>query len=218
MRALIKLPSPAMVVALIALAAALGGSAYAVKVKLKPNQVKTQNIADDAVTGQKANEATFGTVPDAAKAASAANAAHAGAADSSADASALGGFGPGAFVRGFGARVDDQTPSDVFFSVSELKITILNHAGAATAAAYRLRNDSNIVGDQVIVNSAVTDKDGSHLFTVNPSTTSGDHAEQGPFYVTSKANPDLVLVLDCTIGAGNPGNYCWGALFRTPAS
>jgi hypothetical protein len=206
-----------MIVAMIALAISLGGSAYAVKVKLKPNQVKTGNIADNAVTGQKANESTFGTVPDAAKAASAANAAHAGAADSAADASALGGFGPGAFVRAFGGRIKDQDLSALIFSVPELKLSILNHMGAATGEAFRVRNDSNIVGDVITVVSATTVKDGTTLFTVGPSTTSGDHATQGPFYLTSKANPDLTLILDCFAGAGSPAaNYCYGELLRTP--
>ena len=217
MRNRIGRPSPAMIVAMIALAISLGGSAYAVKVKLKPNQVKTGNIADNAVTGQKANESTFGTVPDAAKAASAANAAHAGAADSAANASALGGLGPGAFVRAFGGRVADQDLSALIFSVPELQVSILNHMGAATAAAYRVRNDSNIVGNTVAVVSATTIKDGTLLFTVGPSTTSGDHATQGPFYLTSKTNPDLALVFDCFVGeGGSAGNYCWGELLRTP--
>jgi hypothetical protein len=46
-------PSPAMVVACLALFVALGTGAYAVKFKLKPNQVKTKNIRTAAVTGPK---------------------------------------------------------------------------------------------------------------------------------------------------------------------
>lgn len=45
-------PSPAMVVACLALFVALGGGAYAA-VKLKPNQVKAKNISSGAVTGPK---------------------------------------------------------------------------------------------------------------------------------------------------------------------
>jgi hypothetical protein len=46
-----RLPSPAFVLALIALIAGLGGAAYAVT--LKKNQVKTRNIAPGAVTGNR---------------------------------------------------------------------------------------------------------------------------------------------------------------------
>lgn len=45
-------PSPAMIVALIALFVALGGASYAA-VKLKKNAVKTKNIANKAVTEKK---------------------------------------------------------------------------------------------------------------------------------------------------------------------
>ena len=46
-------PSPAMVVACLALFVGLGSGAYAAKVKLKANQVKAKNIARGAVTGSK---------------------------------------------------------------------------------------------------------------------------------------------------------------------
>jgi trimeric autotransporter adhesin len=58
--------SPAMVVACLALFVALGTSAYAVKVKLKANQVKTKNIRTGAVTGPKlaANAVTESKIAD----------------------------------------------------------------------------------------------------------------------------------------------------------
>jgi hypothetical protein len=46
-------PSPAMLVACLALFIALGSGAYAVKLKLKPNSVKTKNIRTGAVTERK---------------------------------------------------------------------------------------------------------------------------------------------------------------------
>lgn len=49
-----RVPSPAMVVALIALLVGLGGGAYAAKkIKLGKNTVKTKNIKNEAVTDQK---------------------------------------------------------------------------------------------------------------------------------------------------------------------
>ena len=69
------------VVSVIALFAALTGGAYAA-VKLKPNQVKSKNIAPNAVHGVDADESSFGTVPRAANADNAGNAAHADEASS----------------------------------------------------------------------------------------------------------------------------------------
>jgi hypothetical protein len=74
-----KRPSPAMIVALIALFAALGGSAYAAKKigtkeikanaittgKIKKNAITTSKIKKEAVTGAKINESSLGVVPSA---------------------------------------------------------------------------------------------------------------------------------------------------------
>jgi hypothetical protein len=72
-----RLPSPAMVVACIALIVALGGTSYAA-IKLPANSVGTKQLKRGAVTGPKVsgntltgaqiNEATLGKVPTAAKA------------------------------------------------------------------------------------------------------------------------------------------------------
>jgi hypothetical protein len=67
----------ANVMATVAVFLALGGGAVAA-VKLKANQVKTRNIAPDAVTGDKALESSFAQVPSAGKAD---DALHAGRAD-----------------------------------------------------------------------------------------------------------------------------------------
>lgn len=86
-----KRPSPAMIVALIALFAALGGSAYAAKKigtkeikanaittgKIKKNAITTSKIKKEAVTGAKIKEASLGAVP---------NATHATSADSATNA------------------------------------------------------------------------------------------------------------------------------------
>jgi hypothetical protein len=49
----IRLPSPAMVVAIIALLVGLGSGAYAAKIKLGKNAVKTKSIKNGAVTEPK---------------------------------------------------------------------------------------------------------------------------------------------------------------------
>src|ERR671937_362776 len=90
-----RLPSPAMVVAIIALVVALGGSAYAARVvitkpgqlgknvvtakQIKKNAITGAKVKDDSLTGADINEGTLGAVPNATHAA---NADHAGVADS----------------------------------------------------------------------------------------------------------------------------------------
>jgi hypothetical protein len=89
-------PSPSLVISVLALFVALGGSAYAASkigtkniknnaitaAKIKKNAITTAKIKNDAVTGQKVKESTLGTVPNAT---SAAKAAHATSADSAAN-------------------------------------------------------------------------------------------------------------------------------------
>jgi hypothetical protein len=88
-----RLPSPAMVVACVALAVALSGASYAAIVlprnsvgakQLKKGAVTTKKIRNNAVTGSKVKEVTLGQVPSAANAA---------------DANALGGIAPSGYVR-----------------------------------------------------------------------------------------------------------------------
>ena len=84
-------PSPAMVVACIALAVALGGTSYAaIRVpaksvgakQLKKNAVTSPKVKNNSLTGADVRESTLGGVP------SAANATHAAAADDATHAAA----------------------------------------------------------------------------------------------------------------------------------
>jgi hypothetical protein len=90
-------PSPAMVVALIALFVALGGSGYAaVQINgkvLKNGSVPGKKLKRNSVTGKQVKESTLGSVPQARNATSASTAANA------ADAAKLGGLDRGDFVR-----------------------------------------------------------------------------------------------------------------------
>ena len=84
-------PSPALVISVIALFVALGGSAYAAKKigskeiknnaitagKIKKNAITTAKIQNNAVTGAKLNEGSLGPVPNATTAANAINAQNA---------------------------------------------------------------------------------------------------------------------------------------------
>jgi hypothetical protein len=97
-----RLPSPAMLVACIALIVALGGVSYAASVlpknsvgtaqlkkkavtaaKLRKNAVSSSKVKDDALTGADISESSLGRVPSAANAA---DAAHATSADSATNA------------------------------------------------------------------------------------------------------------------------------------
>jgi hypothetical protein len=86
-----KRPSPALVIAILALFVALGGSAYAagkigtknIKAnaittsKIKKNAITTTKIKNEAITGAKIKESSLGPVPTATNATNATNAVHA---------------------------------------------------------------------------------------------------------------------------------------------
>jgi hypothetical protein len=83
-------PSPAMVVASLALAVALGGTAFAGPVArlisgstIKPRSLPGNRLKNDTLTGKQIKESSLGTVPNAT---SATNATHAGTADSATNA------------------------------------------------------------------------------------------------------------------------------------
>ena len=110
-------PSPALVVAFIALFATMGGMGYAAA-KLKPNSVKTKNIKDGAVTTGKIADAAV-TTPKLAPDATAPNATNA---VNAMNAAQLGGVAPGHCQLGWlkavtvvntAALTQDQPDADV---------------------------------------------------------------------------------------------------------
>jgi hypothetical protein len=112
-------PTPALVVAFVALFAAMGGFGYAA-VKMKANSVKTRNLRDAAVTTNKIADGAVTTpklAPDAVapKATNAANAMNATNADNAANAMRLGGAAPGECQTGWlkaSIVVDTKTVSN----------------------------------------------------------------------------------------------------------
>ena len=93
MKRLVRYPSPAMVVACLALLVSLGGTGYAaIKLpkgsvgtkQLKKSAVTSPKVKNNALTGADIKETTLGRVPLAALATTATNAAHATVADSAA--------------------------------------------------------------------------------------------------------------------------------------
>jgi hypothetical protein len=113
-------PSPALVVAFVALFAAMGGIGYSA-VKLKPNSVKTKNIKTGAVTTDKLADGAVTTpklAPDAVapNAKNAENAANAAYAMNAANAARLDGAAPGECQTGWltaSMVVDTSTLNDV---------------------------------------------------------------------------------------------------------
>ena len=107
-------PTPALVVAFVALFAAMGGFGYAAAAKLKPASVKTKNIGPSAVTTDKiANGAV--TTPKLAPDAVAPNATNATNAVNAMNAAKLGGAAPGQCQTGWlkaSAVIDTSALSD----------------------------------------------------------------------------------------------------------
>jgi hypothetical protein len=101
-------PTPALVVAFVALFAAMGGFGYAAA-KLKPNSVRTKSIQNAAVTTNKLADGAVTTpklapdavAPNARYAVNAANAANATNAVNAANAARLGGAAPGKCQTGW---------------------------------------------------------------------------------------------------------------------
>ena len=101
-------PTPALVLAFIALLAAMGGFGYAA-VKMKPNSVNTRSIRNSAVTTDKIADGAVTTsklapdavAPNATNAVNAANATNAANAASAMDSAKLGGVAPGGCQQGW---------------------------------------------------------------------------------------------------------------------
>lgn len=205
----LRRPSPAFVVAVVALIVALGGTSYAAfsvpkssvgtrqlknaavtTKKLRNGAVTGSKLARDAVTGNKINLGTLGTVPSATTASSATNASN---------ASALGGVGAGSFapvayahVLADGAVDASQSKginqSDVAFrGVSAYCFSKLPFTPKAGSVAIDYGNDGNgfsELGQLQIAppGTAATDCDPGESVEVATSSTSGTSAPE-PFYI-----------------------------------
>jgi hypothetical protein len=86
----LRRPSPALVIAVLALVVALGGSAYAVRqingATIRIRSIPANRIANNALTGTQINEARLGRVNEARNATNSKFALRASAADSAANA------------------------------------------------------------------------------------------------------------------------------------
>jgi hypothetical protein len=144
-------PTPALVVAFIALFAAMGGIGYSAA-KLRPNSIKTKSIRDGAVTTNKLADGAVTTpklAPDAV-APNALNANNALNAMNAANAARLGGAAPGECQTGWlkasivvdTSTVSDATPDAVvpgaFDCASRAADAVTIHRDATKTGRYTL--------------------------------------------------------------------------------
>jgi hypothetical protein len=160
----IRRPSPALIVAIVALLAALAGTAVALPGKntvksndIAKNAVRSSDVKNDSLKGKDIKESTLSKVPNAARADSANTATNAANADT---------------VNGlkvtkidYGSSVEAPT---VVFSEVGLTITADCAGGSVSLAATTSKEDSSIL-------SSVTDTDNPDL--------EGGHEENGNFDV-----------------------------------
>jgi hypothetical protein len=204
-------PSPSMIVAIIALFVALGGSGYAAlsgKEKKKVRSIADKQISARAAGLSVASAQNAANAANAQNAQNAANAANATNAATAVNANALGGTAASGFPRAFSGSggLDDEGP---LFSVPQLGATILGDDFVASTFGIRVRNDR--VSGSLEVGQR-NDPDGGFSQTVNAGSTSTSIlSENTPVTVTSDAVPGAVLVITC--GPDDSGNqHCVGFL------
>jgi hypothetical protein len=157
-------PSPALILALIALSVALSGTAVAAaKINgknLKNRSVAAAKIKVNSLTGTEIREAKLGRVPLAAKADSATEATSAATATSAVNAEKLGGLAPAAFAQG-GGHVYNAT---VDVPANTSNAAILSVPGIGTVQA-----DCSVAGDSSILE--LKNESGGTLALIGSSTT-----------------------------------------------
>jgi hypothetical protein len=198
----LRLPSPAMAVALLALFVALGGSSYAaLKINsrqiadnsvrsrdLRNNDVRSRDVRNNSLTGADVNEARLGTVPsaDSANSANTAGSARtAGSASTAANAEALGGVGPDGFVR---------TPTEPVRLIGtpgnpDFQNGFKNHALGASAGFFKDQfGVVHLQGDLDPPGSA------NRIFTLPPGYRPDQNGAQGPSFLVTRDGSGTAVV------------------------
>jgi hypothetical protein len=198
-------PSPAMVVALLALVLAAAGTATAAltgKDKKKVRSIADQEIAKTAAglsvsSAQTANSAQSANSANSAGSAQTANTAQ--------NATALGGVAANGYPLLFSGHANDSTQLLPLFSVPQLGIALLTKNSPATGALVRVRNDSTV---QVVVGTTADS-------TTGTSIAAGGFAEfdgtATPLLITEHGKPGVALMLTCA-EAADSNMFCFGLL------
>jgi hypothetical protein len=215
-------PSPALLISLIALFVALGGTGYAA-LKLPKNSVGTKQLKKNAVTGSKINKnavtgskvknhsltgadlnlAALGTVP---------NAAHAASAD---NANALGGQPPSAFAAnsrvlssGGVIKVPGTASGNTqtVFSFAPFTVTLTctkNGSNQVSASLDASSTEDNSVLDGTVASPAGTTE---NLDSFAPTTTPVDHDNVNYDF---EAPTGSGVIIEAALGANTLGTDCW---------
>jgi hypothetical protein len=170
-------PSPAMVVALIAVVLAIVGTATAAlkgKDKKKVRSIADQEIARLAPGLSVASAQT------------------------AQNATSLGGVGANGFPQVFSGAADATTSNNApIFSVPALGVTILSKASGATGADFKVRNDNATAA--VVIGTTADSTQGTPVAAGN--TSAAVNGTASPVLITVNGKPDSVLQVTCAIGA-----------------
>jgi hypothetical protein len=178
-------PSPAMVVAFVALLAALSGTAIALPGTntIRSKDIKTSNVrgsdirtgavrsgdvGDDSLTGADIAESSLGKVPSAASADNATSAASAASAATAANAAALGGIDASAYAKNLQLGPFESSPTDS----DDIKSIVFDcPAGtvAIGAGAFTTFQFGAPAGDIAAVNREVVLTDNNRAQTTDPT-------------------------------------------------
>jgi hypothetical protein len=173
-----------MVVAMLALFISLTGTAAALKGRnsvdsgdIKPRQVKTGDLANNAATGAKVLESSLGQVPSAA---SATNAGELDNVDSS-------GFLRSTRLISGNAYGDNALPQ-VVFTDTDMGVQVLSDGTADPDADYTIKN----VGSSTLIHNTQGNMDALELM---PTDTTGTIAAGTISFVSNLADSDGMMIL-----------------------
>jgi len=182
----LRLPSPAMAVALLALFVALGGTGYAVtKINgkvLKDRSVPAKKLKKDQLTGTEINEGKLGKVPAAAQADHAAAADNATNAANAANASAA----ANATEAAHAASADTATDANRLGGVPSL---LVNAANSASVASCDPDINDLFIHTCATVNLALQEK--SHVLVIASGNWYGSTGARGSCALAGGQSVDL---------------------------
>jgi hypothetical protein len=175
-------PSPALVVAIVALFMALGGTSYAALkitgknvenstlsgVDIKNKSLEEKELEPDTLTGSRINEASLGTVPHAANADNAMNAQTAAKA---ADADAVGGIPAAQLMTAKTRAYESNIPQEQNFPTGSPLDTLTDLPPGTYVVTAQLSYHNPGVGGQESCTLDGPGSDGITMFTVEAGDT-----------------------------------------------
>jgi hypothetical protein len=207
MRAILRhRPTPAMVVACIALGVALGGTSYAAirlpagsvgAKQLKKNAVTSPKVKNNAITGADVRESTLAQVPSAANATSATNATHATSADHATNANSA--TTAGTANAAFSTFLDGALGfPDELATIATLNIPAAgNYVINAKLSAFNISGTRGSPGDVCALSAGIDRDEG--IFDVDaPGVDGANDTEVVALQLVHQFAAPGQVVLDCT--------------------